>query len=262
MYQMWYISRCVISGSIATNGLFAYGLLSHSSKKLWSEWYTLIIALSILKLDLSLLLFFLFCRLRSSLWLQFKPHQIAAGAAYLAAKFLNMDLASCHNVWKEFETPPYMLKGKFFQISHHVLHEHLPYSELIIWTSGFLFVLCFVFAYTCALYWCFCKIWPGLRCFYIFEPWVTYSMIFLNVVLTVRIKIHYDTPKVYVKLFHLLVRYSIILPLTFNFYFLQLWHSNWWNYFRRWKKISRLGFSLATSVLLYWCKLFIQNTQV
>ncbi|KAL3505897.1 hypothetical protein ACH5RR_031279 [Cinchona calisaya] len=48
--------------------------------------------------------------LRSSLWLQFKPHQIAAGAAYLAAKFLNMDLASYHNVWKEFETPPYVLK--------------------------------------------------------------------------------------------------------------------------------------------------------
>ncbi|XP_027116255.1 putative cyclin-T1-1 isoform X1 [Coffea arabica] len=48
--------------------------------------------------------------LRSSLWLQFKPHQIAAGAAYLAAKFLNMDLASYHNVWKEFETPPNVLK--------------------------------------------------------------------------------------------------------------------------------------------------------
>lgn len=53
----------------------------------------------------------LFCRLRSSLWLQFKPHQIAAGAAYLAAKFLNMDLASYHNVWKEFHTPPSVLKG-------------------------------------------------------------------------------------------------------------------------------------------------------
>ncbi|KAL0457241.1 UNVERIFIED_CONTAM: Cyclin-T1-4 [Sesamum latifolium] len=50
--------------------------------------------------------------LRSSLWLQFKPHQIAAGAAYLAAKFLNMNLASCHNVWHEFHTPPSVLKGE------------------------------------------------------------------------------------------------------------------------------------------------------
>ncbi|GFP83838.1 cyclin-t1-4 [Phtheirospermum japonicum] len=50
--------------------------------------------------------------LRSSLWLQFKPHQIAAGAAYLAAKFLNLNLASCHNVWNEFHTPPPVLRGK------------------------------------------------------------------------------------------------------------------------------------------------------
>ncbi|KAK6117231.1 hypothetical protein DH2020_049031 [Rehmannia glutinosa] len=51
-------------------------------------------------------------RLRSSLWLQFKPHQIAAGAAYLAAKFLNMNLASCHNVWNGFHTPPSVLKAQ------------------------------------------------------------------------------------------------------------------------------------------------------
>ncbi|KAG5560132.1 hypothetical protein RHGRI_003429 [Rhododendron griersonianum] len=49
--------------------------------------------------------------LRSSLWLQFKPHQIAAGAAYLAAKYLNMDLASCPNIWMEFQTPPFILEG-------------------------------------------------------------------------------------------------------------------------------------------------------
>ncbi|KAL6526555.1 hypothetical protein OROGR_015645 [Orobanche gracilis] len=48
--------------------------------------------------------------LRSSLWLQFKPHEIAAGAAYLAAKFLNLSLASCHNVWNEFHTPPSALR--------------------------------------------------------------------------------------------------------------------------------------------------------
>ncbi|KAJ4969023.1 hypothetical protein NE237_015724 [Protea cynaroides] len=42
--------------------------------------------------------------LRSSLWLQFKPHHIAAGAAYLAAKFLNFDLTSYQNIWQEFQT--------------------------------------------------------------------------------------------------------------------------------------------------------------
>ncbi|XP_073053311.1 cyclin-T1-3-like isoform X1 [Primulina eburnea] len=54
--------------------------------------------------------------LRSSLWLQFKPHQIAAGAAYLAAKFLNMNLASCHNVWEEFHTSPSVLKDVAYQL--------------------------------------------------------------------------------------------------------------------------------------------------
>ncbi|GKV19568.1 hypothetical protein SLEP1_g29809 [Rubroshorea leprosula] len=48
--------------------------------------------------------------LRSSLWLQFKPHHIAAGAAYLAAKFLNFDLASYRNIWQEFETTPAILQ--------------------------------------------------------------------------------------------------------------------------------------------------------
>ncbi|EOY05623.1 PREDICTED: cyclin-T1-4 isoform X1 [Theobroma cacao] len=48
--------------------------------------------------------------LRSSLWLQFKPHHIAAGAAYLAAKFLNFDLASSNNIWQEFQTTPAILQ--------------------------------------------------------------------------------------------------------------------------------------------------------
>ncbi|GKV19571.1 hypothetical protein SLE2022_257350 [Rubroshorea leprosula] len=52
----------------------------------------------------------LFGWLRSSLWLQFKPHHIAAGAAYLAAKFLNFDLASYRNIWQEFETTPAILQ--------------------------------------------------------------------------------------------------------------------------------------------------------
>ncbi|KAF5738627.1 cyclin-T1-4-like isoform X1 [Tripterygium wilfordii] len=42
--------------------------------------------------------------LRSSLWLQFKPHHIAAGAVYLAAKILNWNLASYQHIWPEFQT--------------------------------------------------------------------------------------------------------------------------------------------------------------
>ncbi|KAL5995962.1 hypothetical protein ACLOJK_026035 [Asimina triloba] len=50
--------------------------------------------------------------LRSSLWLQFKPHHIAAGAAFLAAKFLNFDLASYQTMWQEFQTTPTILQGE------------------------------------------------------------------------------------------------------------------------------------------------------
>ncbi|KAF7806847.1 cyclin T1 [Senna tora] len=48
--------------------------------------------------------------LRSSLWLQFKPHHIAAGALCLAAKFLNMDLGAFKNIWLEFQTTPSILQ--------------------------------------------------------------------------------------------------------------------------------------------------------
>ncbi|CAK9186390.1 unnamed protein product [Ilex paraguariensis] len=54
-----------------------------------------------------------FFLLRSSLWLQFKPHQIAAGAAYLAAKFMSMDLTSWKNLLQEFQTPSSIIKGIF-----------------------------------------------------------------------------------------------------------------------------------------------------
>ncbi|KAL9161563.1 hypothetical protein ABFS82_07G029400 [Erythranthe guttata] len=54
--------------------------------------------------------------LRSSLWLQFRPHQIAGGAAYLAAKFLNMNLASSDDVWLEFHTTPSVLKDVAHQL--------------------------------------------------------------------------------------------------------------------------------------------------
>ncbi|KAK6913909.1 Cyclin, N-terminal [Dillenia turbinata] len=48
--------------------------------------------------------------LRSSLWLQFKPHHIAAGAVYLAGKYLNLDLASYEHIWQEFQTTPSILQ--------------------------------------------------------------------------------------------------------------------------------------------------------
>ncbi|WCJ23722.1 Cyclin family protein [Euphorbia peplus] len=48
--------------------------------------------------------------LRSSLWLQFKPHHIAAGAAYLAAKFLHMDLTGYQHIWQEFQTTPVIIQ--------------------------------------------------------------------------------------------------------------------------------------------------------
>ncbi|KAF6154246.1 hypothetical protein GIB67_036464 [Kingdonia uniflora] len=55
--------------------------------------------------------------LRSSLWLQFKPHHIAAGAAYLAAKLLNFDLASNQRMWQEFETTPSILQDVVHQLT-------------------------------------------------------------------------------------------------------------------------------------------------
>ncbi|KAE9612806.1 putative cyclin [Lupinus albus] len=55
-------------------------------------------------------------RLRSSLWLQFKPHHIAAGAAYLASKFLNMDLAAHDNIWLEFQATPSILQDVLQQL--------------------------------------------------------------------------------------------------------------------------------------------------
>ncbi|XP_077217700.1 cyclin-T1-4-like isoform X2 [Tasmannia lanceolata] len=54
--------------------------------------------------------------LRSSLWLQFKPRHIAAGAAFLAAKFLNLDLASNQSVWQEFQTTPAILQDVVQQL--------------------------------------------------------------------------------------------------------------------------------------------------
>ncbi|CAL4976156.1 unnamed protein product [Urochloa decumbens] len=48
--------------------------------------------------------------LQSSLWLQFKPHHIAAGAAFLAAKFLRYDITFHPNFWHEFKTTAYIVQ--------------------------------------------------------------------------------------------------------------------------------------------------------
>jgi hypothetical protein len=55
------------------------------------------------------------CRLRTSLCLQFKPHHIAAGAIFLAAKFLKVKLPSDGDKvwWQEFGVTPRQLEGWF-----------------------------------------------------------------------------------------------------------------------------------------------------
>lgn len=86
----------------------------------------------------------MFCRLRSSLWLQFKPHHIAAGAAYLAAKILNLDVASYQYIWQEFQTTPAILQGSWHYFEYHVnvqdftLILYLPIVlvlSILLWTS-------------------------------------------------------------------------------------------------------------------------------
>lgn len=62
---------------------------------------------------------YLFCRLRSSLWLQFKPHHIAAGAAFLAAKLLNLDHTSIQSMWQEFKTTPAIVQGILCCVFEH-----------------------------------------------------------------------------------------------------------------------------------------------
>ncbi|XP_012701914.1 cyclin-T1-3 isoform X2 [Setaria italica] len=54
--------------------------------------------------------------LQSSLWLQFKPHHIAAGAAFLAAKFLRYDIMPHPNFWHEFKTTPYIVQDVVQQL--------------------------------------------------------------------------------------------------------------------------------------------------
>ncbi|XP_021312200.1 cyclin-T1-4 [Sorghum bicolor] len=54
--------------------------------------------------------------LQSSLWLQFKPHHIAAGAAFLAARFLHFDITFHPNFWHEFKTSPYFVQDVVQQL--------------------------------------------------------------------------------------------------------------------------------------------------
>lgn len=53
-------------------------------------------------------------RLRTSLGLQFRPHELAAGAIYLAAKFLKINLPQEGGKpwWTEFEVTPSILEGR------------------------------------------------------------------------------------------------------------------------------------------------------
>lgn len=56
--------------------------------------------------------------LRSSLWLQFKPNHIAAGASFLAARVLNIDLPSSGSFgwWQDFQTTPAILDNVIRQM--------------------------------------------------------------------------------------------------------------------------------------------------
>ncbi|XP_057821652.1 cyclin-T1-4 isoform X1 [Cryptomeria japonica] len=56
-------------------------------------------------------------RLRSSLCLQFKPQHIAAGATFLAAKFLNFNLSSNQCLYQEFQTTPTILQDVVQQLT-------------------------------------------------------------------------------------------------------------------------------------------------
>lgn len=55
------------------------------------------------------------CRLRTSLCLQFKSHHIAAGAIFLAGKFLKVKLPSDAERlwWKEFDVTARQLEGQY-----------------------------------------------------------------------------------------------------------------------------------------------------
>jgi len=62
------------------------------------------------------------CSLRTSLCLQFKPHHIAAGAIFLAAKFLKVNLPKDGDKvwWQQFEVTPRQLEGGLARSLHPI----------------------------------------------------------------------------------------------------------------------------------------------
>ncbi|KAK6116509.1 hypothetical protein DH2020_049747 [Rehmannia glutinosa] len=71
------------------------------------------------------------CRLRTSLCLQFKPHHIAAGAIFLAAKFLKVKLPSDGEKvwWQEFEVTPRQLEEVSNQMLELYEQNRVPPSQ-------------------------------------------------------------------------------------------------------------------------------------
>jgi len=73
------------------------------------------------------------CRLCTTLCLQYKPHYIAAGSMYLAAKFQKVKLPTEKgNVWwLEFDISPKQLEGMLVYIALSQNYEHRdPWSWL------------------------------------------------------------------------------------------------------------------------------------
>lgn len=85
------------------------------------------------------------CRLRTSLCLQFKPHHIAAGAIFLAAKFLKVKLPSDGEKvwWQEFDVTPRQLEG--FSLSLKPITDEYDNKTLFLVTVMCL-CACFVFS--------------------------------------------------------------------------------------------------------------------
>jgi hypothetical protein len=72
-------------------------------------------------------------RLRTSLCLQFEPHDIAAGAIFLAAKFLKVKLPSDGDKiwWQDFDVTPRQLEGWFFsKVSNKIFPSALLLNDL------------------------------------------------------------------------------------------------------------------------------------
>ncbi|GAU37835.1 hypothetical protein TSUD_56950 [Trifolium subterraneum] len=69
--------------------------------------------------------------LRTSLWLQFKPHHIAAGAIFVAARLLKVKLPSSGEKvwWQEFDVTPHQLEEVSIQILELYEQKRMPQSN-------------------------------------------------------------------------------------------------------------------------------------